>query len=98
MSGDISALTEYLAHLRDFSFAGHEADNVDATVQNRHSGHQALNAETCAVDIENRDYDRVLVGGAFYQLRYRIYGIAFDAYKDDVGFACIFFGGIGFDG
>ena len=58
--------TEYLAHLRDFPFTGHEADNVDAAVQNRHSGHKALDTGTCAINIENRDYDCVLMGGALY--------------------------------
>lgn len=54
---------EYLAHLRDFAFAGYESYDVDAAVQYRDAGNQPLDARTCAIDVQYRDYYRVLVCG-----------------------------------
>ena len=57
---------EYLAHLRDFAFAGYESYDVDAAVQYRDAGNQPLDARTCAIDVQDGDYYRVLVCGVPY--------------------------------
>ena len=54
---------EYLAHLRDFAFAGYKSYDVDAAVQYRDAGNQPLDARTCAIDVQDGDYYRVLVCG-----------------------------------
>ena len=57
--------TEYFSHLCDFAFTGNESYDVDATVQYRNAGNQPLDARPCAVDVQNGDYHRIFVCGAF---------------------------------
>jgi hypothetical protein len=88
--------TENLAHLGNLPFARYKAYDVDAAVQYRDAGNEALNAGAGAVNIQDRDDYRVFVRGTFYQFRDGIYGVTFDADKDNVCFALEFFCGRGF--
>ena len=52
---------EYLAHLRDFAFAGYESYDVDAAVEHRDAGDQPLDTGTGSVNIQDGDYHCTLV-------------------------------------
>ena len=85
---------EYPSHLRDFPLAADEAHDVDAAVEHRYAGHQALYARSRAVDVEDGDDNGFgFCGAADKAGNGLVDGVALDADEDDVSFALVFFGG-----
>ncbi len=89
---------EYFAHLRDFACAGHETDNVYATVEYRYTWNKSADAGTGSVNIQDGDYQGVLMRGAFQNILNGVDGISFYTNENDICLFVIFFGCAGFYG
>jgi len=84
--------------LRDFACAGHETDNVYATVEYRYTWNKSADAGAGSVNIQDGDYQGVLMRGAFQNILNGVDGISFYTNENDICLFVIFFGCAGFYG